>query len=743
MTTNNYTLKTGDLSKDQPQEHQYRKVIENIYSFLNDELLQLFSVMLNNSEKSLIELEKSVALSASEDENYQIDEKQELEISALKLLRSERARIHTNFFISINQQLLPSTISAFEENEEESRRLVDSDEMEEMVAITTMHANALNIFGSDVNDLEARIEYLEIMSAPIFGHQAISPNRICEAFQIAIKSFDLSTEKKMVLFKHFDEHVNLQLANMYQTINNMLIEANVLPEVIFDSKSDDEVIEEKEFESRTANYYDPEENKATDFIPRSQSEMNSIVSQFMKGDISVTGNELELPESFYKDPNEQSASDKKLYARKDVLQSLNLLQNKLLKLGSQSELANNQEIKDALMQDMGVDVDNPASKEIAVLDERSIDFVGMMFDAITSDESISAVILDLVMQLQIPMIKVAVSDEELFSNEDHSARNVLNLIPKAGKSVTDNQDQIYDDLEKIVNGILNEYETDTVCFDKAVVTLKELINKEELLEKAKERDQRRAIIKEHARNVVISEIRNLASNNIIPQDAKPLVLKSWSTLMFHRHIKYGKESYQWMESILLLKLLMKCLQPIQKQTQWEFINNNYSALIEVINDELYETRQDKNDIDEQLSLLKNMFINMLEESDYTIEDIAPDIEKNVTYEPIGSDMEHELEIARQEVQVAQEKISRLPSSVKPGVWFEIFNGEDRAIRRLKMSTILIDTAKIIFVDRKGVKVIEKDVDDFAVELDQNISRVLADHSTFDNALGKVIGSMSA
>jgi len=60
-----------------------------------------------------------------------------------------------------------------------------------------------------------------------------------------------------------------------------------------------------------------------------------------------------------------------------------------------------------------------------------------------------------------------------------------------------------------------------------------------------------------------------------------------------------------------------------------------------------------------------------------------------------------------------------------------------------MSTVLTEAAKIIFVDRKGVKVIEKDVDDFAEELNQNLSRILADHSTFDHALGKVIGSIAA
>ena len=745
MTTDNYSLKTGDLSENQPQDHQYSQLIEGIYGFLNDELLQLFSEMLTNSENSLNEHEQNIALSVEADSNYQIEDKQDLEIKTLKTLYRERASIHTNFFIAMNEQLLPSTLSAFEEHEEEELSLVDTDEMEEMVAITTMHSNALNLFGEDVNHLEARIEFLEIMDAPIFTHKSVSPNRICEAFQIAIKPLELRTENKMVLFKYFDEHVNLKLGNLYQTINKMLIDAGVLPEVILSSNSDDEIVEEKVFETRTATYYNPEEKVETNFIPRSKEEMNSIVSQFMKGNISVTGDELELPASFYRDPNEQNNSDKKLYARRDVLKSLNKLQKKLLELGIQSELASNNEIKDALMKEMGIDANDPIAKEIGILDERSIDFVGMMFDAIASDESISPVITDLIKQLHIPMIKVAVSDEKLFSNDQHPARNVLNLIPQAGKGVIEKEDRIYSDLDKIVTNILDEYEIDTTCFDHAVDQLYDLIENEERLAKTKELEEQRTIIKEHTRGVVLSELRDLTTNKIIPQDIQPLVLKNWSTLMFNRHIKHGKESYEWLESILLLKLLLKCLQPIEQKSQWEFLNNNHIALVEAVNDELYETKQDKTEIDTKLSLLGNTFLTMLDELGYTIDEVEDETydAQNQAFESINTDMGQEFDIARQEAQIALEKISRLPDNVKPGVWFEVFNGKDRAVRRVKMSTILTEAAKIIFVDRKGVKVIEKDAGDFAEELNQNISRVLADHSTFDHALSRVIGSMAA
>jgi hypothetical protein len=109
------------------------------------------------------------------------------------------------------------------------------------------------------------------------------------------------------------------------------------------------------------------------------------------------------------------------------------------------------------------------------------------------------------------------------------------------------------------------------------------------------------------------------------------------------------------------------------------------------------------------------------------------------------DDEHEAEIAqiKEQEKLAREKIARLPSDLHPGVWFEIFNGEDRPVRRLKLSVILTEVAKLIFVDCHGIKVIEKDAGDFASELENEKSRFIADHSTFEHALGTVIHKLAA
>ena len=176
------------------------------------------------------------------------------------------------------------------------------------------------------------------------------------------------------------------------------------------------------------------------------------------------------------------------------------------------------------------------------------------------------------------------------------------------------------------------------------------------------------------------------------------------------------------------------------------------ALIEAVSDELNTSKQDKATISDQIETLKDTFLELLDAYGYKLTDNAkPDTVTADEHIPghnipaandASDDEQRVLELA-EIARLAQEKINQLPSMVHPGVWFEIYNGEDKAVRRLKLSVILTGIAKLVFVDRKGIKVIEKDAADFATELTSEKSRFIADHSTFEHALGQVIHSIAA
>ena len=744
MATHRDSLSTGNFSDEQPKTTEFDSVIERVYTSLNEQLMQLLDGMVSSATGKLVVLEAQQYSYESHEEC----ERQSRERESIRYLLNNSNNISSAFFITFNEQLKPD-IDNSDAPDADELSLVSHDEMEEMVAITTMHAHALNDFGKSISDLNTRVEYLEIKNVSIFDSAAVSPKGISEAYQKTLNQLQMGTDINLQLFKLFDEEVIQKLESMYGSLNQIFIDADIMPEIIHATHDSESLDEESDISADTVDYYDAQDKIHTDFISQSQEEKNDIVSQFTKGNISVPGGEPagkdhELPASFYKDPAAQNIDGKKYYQRKDVVRSLDRLQKKILQQGKKSELNTTEEIKRSLIDDIGSADNDGIAKEVSVLDERNIDFVGMLFNAITSDNSISEVVTELVNLLHVPVIKVALNDEKLFQDQAHPTRKVLNLIPEVGRGITDTKDKLYDKIEHVVKDILTDHDVDVDSFNKAVDALHKINQVEEQASVNNEKEEKRSVIKAHARTVVVAELRKYSVGRRVPKEVQSLNLKHWPTLMVNRYIQYGNESELWKQSSMLCKLIFDLLQPVNHKFQLEELSNQYKVLIEVVSDELYETKQDKTEIDIQLKTLKAIFEKMIDENAYLLIDEKDVSRAEIDYVVQKEMAEYDAAMAKikDEEESVIEKVARLPTYVKPGTWFEIYNGEDHPVRRLKMSVILIETGKIVFVDRKGIKGIEKDAGEFANELSNNRSQLIADHSTFDHALGNVLSMMA-
>jgi hypothetical protein len=348
----------------------------------------------------------------------------------------------------------------------------------------------------------------------------------------------------------------------------------------------------------------------------------------------------------------------------------------------------------------------------------------------------------LINRLQIPVMKLAMTDSQMFNHDEHPARITIDLLTTAGKGINNKEDRLFNDLADVVDNILHKFDADVSAFEIAVNQIKAIIHREKQLAEKIEKQQQQQALYQHARHIVVTQLKMLFYNKKIPEQLKPLVLKNWASLMLNRYIQHGRGSAPWVQSVLLLKLLIKCLQPIRMQSHYNLVKSNHIALMEAVNDELFETRQDKNEIAVQIASLKTHFSQLLKQYDFKL---VSETGNDLAAEEVTDDTsdDEDIDQIQQQIDIAKQKIARLSKTTKPGDWYEIYTEKDKAVRRLKLSVILTDAAQLIFVDRKGVKVIEKDAEEFAKELEENRSRIIADHSTFDFALGAVIGRMAA
>ncbi len=730
---------------------KYDSVIEEIFVCANDHLLKLMNQMLNSADE--VFFDHAEKASSNEDQMKYMD--------CTRIFRTEKNDISQQFFINLNKSL--SAYTPVDESdasiEEVELSLIDQDEMEEMVAITTMHAKAMNLYGDEVHNMEARLEYLEIYCENMFDKEGLDPKHICQIFQKTTENLDVAIEVKLIFYKLFDEHICSKLGFMYKTINQIFIDHGIMPKVLLSTTKSEEILYEDEDDEdkvspNVAQCYNPN-NKAgrdnmhsgaiaNDAIPRAKNNISNIVNQFMSGEMTISGDDIDLPESFTRTVSKQDIDGKGCYDKKEVLRALSKLQAKIASLKNTTQSLSTEEIKQEIISNISQENGGVIDKQVSLLDERNMDFVGLMFEAIADDETISAIMTNLISRLQVPVMKVAMTDNNLYEQEDHPARVTVDLLTTTGKGINNEEDRLYDELEEIVDSILDDFDVDLDAFEVAVDVLGNIVHREENLTNETERAQQKKILQEHAKEVVINQLKSVLTHKKIPENVRPLVLKNWSTLMLNHYIRHGRDSMEWMQSVLLLKLLLKCMQPVRFQSQYELMKTNHEALVEAVNDELFTTKQDKSEISRQISSLKEYFFKVIDRNGFKVTDhgdITLTEEELVTSS--SADTEEELQNIQRETDIAKQKIAQLASSTKPGVWYEIYNGEDKPIRRLKLSVILTDAAQLIFVDRKGTKVIEKDAADFAKELEDKRSRVLADHSTFDNALGKVITALAA
>lgn len=117
--------------------------------------------------------------------------------------------------------------------------------------------------------------------------------------------------------------------------------------------------------------------------------------------------------------------------------------------------------------------------------QNAISLLSMMFDRLQSEEQIAAPIKPLIDELQIPILKVAVQDQDFFSNPDNPAQELINEIAQVGTQWTPkqniNKDPFYKKISSFVDDIsasAESIENHEGFFEEKLITLKDFLERE-------------------------------------------------------------------------------------------------------------------------------------------------------------------------------------------------------------------------------------------------------------------------
>jgi hypothetical protein len=426
------------------------------------------------------------------------------------------------------------------------------------------------------------------------------------------------------------------------------------------------------------------------------------------------------------------ASTSQHFGHQEIIQALSEIQNLPQFEHPEETRFDAEAIKQAVLAEIAKKSGGAVTKRINQIAEKTIDFIELIFDAIIDDEDISDTIKALLLRLQIPIIKASMSDQEFFIYDSHPARVLLDTVADIGVGITDHEDEMYKHLDKIVSNILAEYELNTETFQIALDSLNSYIEEQDAITRAKEAEAQQELLRKHARATVLKALRATTIGKLLPESVHPLILKRWPTLMFNHYLLNGKENDGWITLVLTLRHIVESVQPITSAEQLAKLIAEKDKLFEETENYLNLSSRSKKDVRDVMTAYMETLQQHIDDANFTEEEVSVAEEVISQAAPV------------EEPPVEEESGDKpkIPPNVMPGMWFQVYMGEDQIPRRCKLSVIILEDSNLMFVNHKGELIIEKSFTEFNDEITSNKSKMIMGHSAFDNAFKSVINRLN-
>ncbi|MDO3388372.1 DUF1631 domain-containing protein [Gilvimarinus sp. SDUM040013] len=702
---------------------------------------------------------------------------------SMRELRLRRKSSEEAFLRSLDQSLsviLDASIVRDElpqEHSEDSLSLVGKDELEDMVAEEAMVRWANDQFAEKVQHLSLRID--QLVPVKVYTeNNPVGPAVICSAFFNTASQFELEVKARLVLYKLFDRNVMQSLGELYDQLNQHFVEANILPSL--SSAAARKPVQKTRGAQVTGTGAKPSSAQVADEADTGSEVLLNDLRELMRSARTGNASQATTPE----------AGGGHVVSSEDLLGLLTLAQRRASSGSDRAELTSAQissQIADLL------DKSGKSESQLNKVDSDVINLVSMMFEFILDDRNLAPSMKVLLGRLQIPLIKVAITDKTFFGKGGHPARRLLNEMARAALGWQElaedkrEKDALYGKVLSTVDGVLQSYETNIDVFDELLVDFKSFLEREKRRSKILEQrtiDAEDGKAKsQKARAEVDAALDEVSAGFAVPPAAAQLLSSAWANVLFVTCLKDGADSELFARQIATAKrLIWSVTTPMTAE--------NRQKLLKLVPQLLGELRKGLEDIafnpyqmGQLFQSLEQLHLRILRgQAEPTPQTVSSgETTKQVTSAP-GDDSQKEpqneqrgsikapaplslAEKAHQDAAVkggeslaslGAESVSgdgagrasqtidsqtlALVSNLSQGAWFEMAadTGEHY---RCRLAAIIKPTGKYIFVNRAGMKVAEESKEQLALALRDGKIRLLDDGMLFDRALESVIGTL--
>ncbi|XOV88369.1 MAG: DUF1631 domain-containing protein [Pseudomonadota bacterium] len=683
----------------------------------------------------------------------------------------------------------------------ETLSLVKDDDLEIMVALEGMVNSARNAQLPNFISFNTRLNTLFDNKRIDESTNPLDPSQIATAFKDAIASLNMDAQNSLSVYRRFNTDVLLQLDKVLSSGNKLLISHGVIPHLGMDSggkqkpvarsrpRQTDPIgfgtVEEDPFEpdAETPELFSMMQNLLHPGSPGSAgagattSGVNPAGAAAQTSPVSG-GPQYAVPASMIPSGAQAGVMTPFTPAPGEQVQMVDQGQLMAILTNIQKTLAErsaNESGPQAAGKAEKIDIsstlgemlkESQAEGVVAAVDRQSSDIINlvtMLYEAIWQDESVPIPIKELIGRTQITIIKVALSDTTFFNRENHPARTILNDFAEAGIGWTEVEeleaDPLYQKIQDLVRRIQNDYTGDESFFEGIIKEFRRF----RAQEVAKTRVLEQRILKAQERQERLGDIHELVTQKIderllgrdIDSFIQELLEGPFHKFMVMLVLKEGPGTNAWKQAINTIDVLLWTIQSHEHSGDRERLETVNPRLLNNLRKAFRIAQVPPEEIDTLITRLKSV-----QDSSFAPAAEAPaktgaaaetrEPTPAVAAAPTSTDtrstpVEFSSPATEQDEDDGGELSDNAPEvrqvdQLHVGIWVE-FIGEDDVSVRCKLAARINAIDKYIFVNRQGVKVVEKTRMGLARELRDGTVRIISDGLLFSRALESVIGNL--
>ena len=684
---------------------------------------------------------------------------QNLYFEFLREIRAKKSELKTDFCKRVEDgftSVIQGTAFAEEADAPSARapealKLVGNEELEKDVVVIDMVSKARLEWQEELFQLKERIQCLAGRSLED-REIPIDPERIARVFIKACNLVHGEFRLLKLLYKQFDRHVMRKLDDLYAQSNQLLLDGGVLPDLkplsSQKQKRNPPAITGKITAVTTAATAQKSIATTTGGIPDSEPQMRELAELLVRLRNVGTG----VPGGAVAGGPSGALSSGTPIEREELVTLISQVQ--AAGRSGTGEAAGFRPLD--IRQAIGSIVESRGNLSVGQADEDVINVIAMFFDLVLDDRNLPIEIKALVGRLQLPILRVALTDRSFFTDRKHPARQLINEIARTsmGWDTADkeSQDDLFVRLTALVDEILIASTEDPGVFERSLSTLLGFIERsEQRASKAVRRTTERALADARttkARDMARHVLHERLESRQLPAEITAFLVEDWLQVLQLVYLKNGKDGVEWNTAVQVADDLLWSVEPHLDEKSRRRLERLLPSLYDRIAVGLDQTQSTPEDARARIDVIRRVHQTLgglAPELVAPVAPLSPEQRRRITPMPSPDEKAWREMTAVERQRVQHEALMfeylKRADEIPVGAWLEYDDLRQSITRRCKLAARIEENQSLIFVNRMGVQVYEKPRKAFAYDLQMGHARPVEDAPLFDRTVDRITSNL--